>query len=66
MLELEYLIINQPSLSHHNDDQFMQIMQLIKTLGMELQRFKPTEWNEFITVCCMGSSSNSRIQNTEL
>jgi hypothetical protein len=32
-----------------------KICNLIKQLGVEIQRHKPVEWNEFLTACLGGN-----------
>ena len=33
----------------------------IKNLGMELQRYDPTEWNAFMEICLAGAAGQSWI-----
>jgi len=36
------------------EDMYQKVHNLVRHLGMELQRHSPTEWNEFMNAACMG------------
>ena len=36
------------------EEMYQKVHNLVRHLGMELQRHSPTEWNEFMNAACMG------------
>jgi hypothetical protein len=39
------------------EEMYHKVHNLVRHLGMELQRHSPTEWNEFMNAACMGCNS---------
>ena len=53
-----------PSSVGSDEEQSMQVMlNELKSLGMELERQKPQEWNQFMNACLYGSSTNVTSSN---
>jgi hypothetical protein len=42
-----------------NKEMIDKMIGKIKNLGMELQRYDPTEWNAFMEICLAGAAGDS-------
>lgn len=52
--DIEGLVLDASSSDKQYIEEYGKVLQLIRHLAMELQRHKPTEWNEFLTACLGG------------